>query len=163
MEQINNDDTIKECSRVLGHQVENKPQLDTSKIILVSDINPKGLRRCNIVRMNQASNATTATIYTTPTDKDFYLCSYSHNVIKDATSTSTFSNINVTVDGAVQQISRIVSITLTAQNIGYATSLAIPIKLDRGTTITVTNSTNVANVTSCASITGYTAENTLSS
>lgn len=117
----------------------------------------------NIVRNAAANNATTATIYTTPTDKDFFLCSGSLSVIKDATATSTLTAITAFVDGVAQNILTIAGITLTVQqqqNVFQITGRGL--KIDRGTVITVTNTTNVGNVSANACIQGYTEETTSS-
>jgi len=50
MENITRDQTIKECSQILGHQVDHTPLLDTSKIILVSEVNPQLLKKTNYVK-----------------------------------------------------------------------------------------------------------------
>ena len=158
MEQINNDQTIKESSAVLGYQVQTIPPLDTSKISLVANVNPKDYRRCNIVRRSSAINSTGGTIYTTPTDKDFFLNSVALSVIKDVTSTSILSNITCIIDGATNQILSIPGISLTVQNQSLSISFPIPIKIDRGSAIGVSNSTNVANISTNAMITGYTVD-----
>lgn len=114
-----------------------------------------------ICRRGSAANATSVTIFTTPTDKDFYLTSAVLTVIKDVTSTSTSSAINVTIDGVAVQIIDIAGITLTVQNeAANITFAGDGIKVDRGTNITVTNSSNVANIRASACIHGYTQETT---
>ena len=155
MEQINNDQTIKESSDVLGYQVQNIPQLDTSKISLVANVNPKDLRRINIVRYANAVNSGSGTIYTTPTDKDFYLCYANLGIIKDATSTSTEESLRIVIDGATQRLMTIPSITLTAQSQNVFISLNNPIKIDRNTAITINGSSATANITLNGSIAGY--------
>ena len=160
MENITNDETIKESSKILGHQVETLPQLDTSKIILTSEVNPKLLRRANIVRRARAANAISSTIYTTPTDKDFYITSVSISNTKDVTATSVNSDVRATIDGVVQNIIELSYLTLTAQNMSSAQNFVCPIKVDRGTVISVNNNTNVANIGTTGVITGYTVEST---
>lgn len=113
---------------------------------------------CNIVRSSTATNSTSSTIYTTPSDKDFYLSSYVLTVIKDATATSISTRISVIIDGATQVLSRIDGITLTAQAHTITLGLPIPIRIDRSTNIVVTNTTAVANVIGAATIVGYTEE-----
>ncbi len=116
--------------------------------------------RCNICKGASAINATSAGIYTTPSDKDFYLASALLSVIKDVTSTSTLTSILAFIDGVQQSILRIGGISLTPQSDVVALSFNIPIKIDRNTAITVSNSTNVANVTAQATIQGFTVETT---
>lgn len=115
-------------------------------------------RFCNIVKRNSVTNGTSATIYTTPTDKDFYIVAANISTIKDATSTSLTERISVTIEGLLIAILEICSLTLTPQNDSMSISFPRPIKVDRGTNITVTNSTNVANITTVANIYGFTVE-----
>jgi len=116
------------------------------------------LNNCNIVKSTSAVNATSTTIYTTPADKDFYLCGAQISTTKDATSTSTLTAINVYVENVACQILRLQTLTLTAQHFGSSINFNVPIKLTRGTTITITNATNVANIASSGTIYGYTVE-----
>jgi len=116
--------------------------------------------RINIARSASAINSTAGTIYATPSDKDFYLTSASLSVIKDVTSTSLRSDVQVVIDGVTQSVLRISGITLTVQADSISQSYPISIKVDRGTNITVTNTTNVGNVTASGCIQGYTQETT---
>lgn len=158
MEQINNDNTIKASSATLGHQVENTPLLDTSKISLVSDVNPSHNRFCDVAVAATLTNGTSQTIYTTPTDKDFYLTSANCSVIKDVTSTSTDTTIVVTIGGSTTAVLRIAGITLTAQSGSMSQTFNTPIKIDRGTGISLQNTTNVANINAKGCITGFTVD-----
>jgi len=100
-------------------------------------------------------NSASSTIYTTPADKDFYLTSVTLGVTKDGTSTSTFSAVNVIVDGLTNAVISIPSLTLTAQTGNNSVTFFKPIKLDRNTAITITNSTATANIRSGCTIVGY--------
>lgn len=160
MAYIDNSDTKKEMNDAMrGNSVSNIAPTKIADIVQpVININPKDYRRCNIVRSNNAANNTSATIYTTPLDKDFYLVSSSLFVIKDITATSTSSDIRVVVEGVTNSIIAISGITLTPQANGQTISFSSPIKIDRGTNITVINSTNVANIKASGTIIGYTVE-----
>lgn len=116
-------------------------------------------RNTNIVRsFDQTNSAGSGVVYTTPTDKDFYLTGGSLGVIKDATSTSTATVLIVTIDGVTRNIGVIPSITLTAQSEVVPLNILKPIKLDRGTNISLFNGTAVANIKASATIHGYTVE-----
>jgi len=109
-----------------------------------------------ISRSAQASNtAAEQTIYTTPTDVDFFLSSACLSLIKDVTATSTATNLFATIDGVQRQILVIVGITLTVQNQTVAISYDTPIKVDRGTNITLKHSAATANVNAQATIQGF--------
>lgn len=117
-------------------------------------------RFCNIVKAGAASNSTTSTVWTTPSDKDFYLCAASLSTIKDVTGVSNNAKLNIIVEGATVAILSISNITLTVQHSNMTNTWFNPIKVDRNTAITVTNSSATANVRSDATIQGYTVETT---
>lgn len=158
MEQINNDATVQASSRTLGYPVQTKPMLDTSKVILVSDVNPAHNRFCEIVRRQSAINSTGGTIYTTPSDRDFYLNSCFLSYIKDATSTSTTSALSVVIGGATVNLIRFAQLTLTAATGSQGLSFPAPIKLDRNSAITISNSTSTANISCEGTISGFLAD-----
>ncbi len=114
-------------------------------------INPS----CRVLRSASAINATSGTIFTTPTDRDFYLVAAMLSMIKDVTSTSADTTLGVPVDGVTQAILRIPGISLTPQNDVIAISFPYPIKVDRNAQIVITNSSNVANIVTRGSIIGY--------
>jgi len=157
MTQIYNSDLTKELTEGAKIQVsrDRVPNQLADKVVPVMEVNPKLLRRVKIVKNVQAANATSATVFTTPTDRDFYLTGYCLSVIKDATSTSTGTSLRSTIDGAAVRIAEIIGLSLTVQNQTITGSCTPPIKIDRGVTITVNNTTNVANVSSSAEIHGY--------
>lgn len=143
-----------DINRILNLKGESTSEI-SEEIIAVIPIIPK----CNIVRSIRAINASNVvTLFTTPTDKDFYLTNAALNFIKDASATSTVSDITVYIDGVLQTLLRIDQITLTAQTGSIAESYPIPIKIDRGTNITVEHGTAVANITTSGMIKGYTVE-----
>ena len=158
MVKINNSDLIKEVVNGAGIQSANDlvPNILGNTVIPVMETNPALLRRCEVVRSSSATNATTATIYTTPADQDFYLVSCQVSVIKDITSTSTYSRVNITINGASQAICMISSLTLTTQNQSVAQNFNPPIKIDRNTAIsTVLASSTVGVKGNAANIYGY--------
>lgn len=135
------------------------PDQIADKVVPVIDINPKHSRISNICRVTTGANTTSATIYTTPADKDFFIVAAAVTVIKDATSTSPYTQLTCTIDGAAVQILRIGTLTLTAEQRELSISLNVPIKVDRGTNIVVQNGTNVANITASGSVIGYLIDN----
>jgi len=108
-----------------------------------------------IVTSNSAINATSANVYNTPADKDFYLTGAYLSVIKDVTSTSTFSSLLVAVNGSTPAVLVIRGLTLTVQSGSLALTFNPPIKLDRSSAVTVTNTTATGNVSATAGIIGY--------
>lgn len=135
------------------------PNQIADKVVPVIEVNPKLLRTCNILRYGSATT-TGATIYTTPSDQDFYLCGASVSVIKDVTSASTSSYLQITPeDGLTQRVLLISGITLTAQDDSISVDFSRPILLKRSSTIAVGNSSAVGNIKTDASIWGYTVDN----
>ena len=117
-------------------------------------------RTCNICRSAIGTNNTTSLIYTTPTDKDFYLCNCSLSFIKDITSTTTLISLNATIDGVERALILIPSITLTVHSGQISLNFNNPIKIDRNTSVVSRTSTNVANILYNSTIQGYTVETT---
>lgn len=157
MANINNSQLSKEL--IDGAKIQTSfdkiPTQLADKVVPVMEVNPKLLRCCNFIKEASCINATTTTIYTTPTNKDFFLTALHLSVIKDVTSTSTRSYVNAYVNGVVNSLITIAGITLTVQDQNCSISFPIPIKIDRGTAIALNNSSATANVTSRASIMGY--------
>lgn len=159
MAYIDNSETKKELDEAIrgNAQTNLSPSNVAGQVIPVININPKHSRRCNITRATSATGSS-GTIYTAPTDKDFFIVACSLSVCKDVTATSTNSDINVTIDGATNPILSIAGLTLTAQSESVSLCFNSPIKIDRGTSVTISNTTNVANIRTRGTITGYTTE-----
>lgn len=110
----------------------------------VINVNPKHSKTCQIVR--HIGNATSGvhTVYTTPADRDFYLCGVSSNFIKDAACDAATGAQGVACypaeDGAQRFLIIFPFITLTAQSQAQAIDFNRPIKIARNTAITTTGS-----------------------
>lgn len=108
-----------------------------------------------VVKQNTCLNATTATIYAVPTGEQFFIKSVTLSFTKDATATSTYSRVNASINGVTTTIAQIPHLTLT---VGFGTAIynfPNPLRVDPGTNITITHSTNVANISSNAVISGF--------
>lgn len=162
MAQIHNSNLINELRDVAKLQQLNDiiPSQLADKVVPVIDVNPKHARIVNWISDATASNATSANFTSLPDNKEFYLTSATLSLIKDATATSTLSRILLNLpDGSTKAIISIPSFTLTAQNQSLMINFNPPIFLQRGQTITVSNSTNVGNIKATGNITGYTVDN----
>lgn len=97
------------------------------------------------------------TVYTTPTDRDYYLTSVSLGFIKSAACDVTNGALSllVYVNSRQSAIIRIPVLTLTAQNGYIALSFPHPIKVDRGTSITILGTFTVGDYLRTATITGF--------
>jgi len=153
---INNSEMKAAFSSATKTQVFEQPnQVDNSRVIPIVDVTPRKYKIANFVKRTTLTNASNATIYTTPADKDFYLTSAQLSIIKDVTATSIFTIITAVIGGATREILMLPGFTLTVQNQTTSIAYTIPIKLDRNTNIAISHSTNVANITGTACITGY--------
>lgn len=99
-------------------------------------------------------------VYTTPSDKDFYLTSvtlsYSKNVTCDVANGAY--RLSVVIDGVTTYIASIALQTLTADNSNLSLNLSTPVKIDRGTSIATTNSFTAGAFIRQVCISGYTEE-----
>lgn len=131
------------------------------KVVPVMEVNPKLLRRCNIVRGGNQSTTGTFTIYTTPTGKEFYLSAATLSLTKDAACDASSGVVSMfaTVDGVSQTIVRLSVLTLTAQDKEIALTFSVPIKVDANTNITVGGAFTAGNLIRGGSIIGYTVDN----
>ena len=143
----------------LEQYTDKVPSEISDKISLIVDVSPLKNKVCNIIKYNTASNATSAIIYTTPDDVDFYISSIVLSFIKDVTSTSTGSWINVPLSNSTVTFIHLPQLTLTAQNQSVTVNLTTPIKVDRSSNITVNNATNVGNISASGTIIGFTVDN----
>lgn len=140
--------------RIFNFKVTDSISSDVGKTIMpVIPILPV----VNIVRGVSRSTTGDTTIFTTPTDRDFYLTSYLLDNMSDATADNTFVQFNFTVNGVVRFI-RLVKITTTASNKIVSGQFNPPILIDRGTGITVGTAFTVGASNTSAFITGYTIE-----
>lgn len=124
--------------------------------IPVVETNPKIVRNIEITYGATATDATSATILTTPTDKDFFILGSILSTSKSSAATALFSTITCTINGLACVINKNIHNASAAANvqspIWYGNH---PIKVDRGTNITVTNSTNNTFIQSSGLIFGY--------
>jgi len=121
------------------------PRELAKQIQLVYGVNP--LREIQIANVS-VSDATTGTILTTNSAKDTFLVGFLLTVAKSSLSPSAFSAIRFTVAGGVGGSANFMIRyePLTAGQFTESLSLPLPIKLDRGSDITVTNSSATASI-----------------
>lgn len=153
--QINNAELKKAFSGSTKTQMVEQPNLVDNRVVVPTiDVTPRNHKLADEFAFGSATNATSATLLSA-TNKDFYITAFVLGVAKDATATSTSSRLVCTINGKSCVIARIEGFTLTAQNSVISLNLSTPIKVDKNTSITITNTTAVANITSYACIHGY--------
>ncbi len=98
-----------------------------------------GIKRTKnaIIKEAHSSLSGATTIYTTPADMDFYLCSISMSIVKNAACDAATGYIGVygTINGQTQYLLTSVWITLTAERIDINITFPHSIKIDRNTSI----------------------------
>jgi len=111
---------------------------------------------CDIVRRGIAINSTSATVYGTPTDKDFYLTFANLSFIKDASSTAVTMTLTVVIEGVSINLLELNGFSTIADSDATSGSFHPAIKIDRGTNIIVTSNTSASNIRVSGNIAGYT-------
>jgi len=116
------------------------------------------VRSCDV--MNDANNSTTSdvVIFTTPSNKDFYLVAVWLSVDKDVLNDSTFTFIETSLGGEVESLISLAHIPLVATHKEIALSYPTPIKIDRGVPITMKGSFAAGAQRKSGGIVGYTVD-----
>ena len=158
MATINNSDLSKELIDGAKIQISHDvvPNQLAEKVVPVMEVNPKLLRVCNIVRSTLLVAPTT--IYTTPANRNFYLCSAFVQCSTKA-DVDAARIITVTIDGQSQvliqnNVSGGPAGSLGTTNSDLTINPSNPIKIDRGTAIVISGSGTFGS----AGIIGYTVE-----
>lgn len=153
---INNQELKKAFSDSTKTQLLEQPnQVDNRVVIPIVDVTPYFHKKADIVRNGTLSAATSATIYTTPAERDFYLTSFAFSYKKDATSPAVLMGLSiVNVDG-VRVGWNISDNSVTATRDKMQMNFSIPIKVARNSTITLTSSSATAVIVMDGTITGF--------
>lgn len=154
MARINRSSVLLWLQDVLGLQSgAQAPPLELEpRVQPTVDINPK---ISNVIKTFVNSVSGTTTIYTTPSDKDFYLTFAALGLTKDATADLTLSGIQITTDGATKVILPLPLQTTTAESVHIQLSFPYPLKCDRGTTIQMLGSFTVGAASRRGAIGGF--------
>lgn len=141
MATINNQDLKKEliAGAKIQLSVDKVPARLAESVVPTMEVNPEMIRKLNVHKFYNKTNTGTFTIYTTPTDADFYLVSSGLNGTLNATNDGVSSSIQATDEfGNTILVHRINFEPLTAlSNLDERMDLPKPIKLKRGSTITI--------------------------
>ncbi len=156
MSQIHNSDLFKEFRDAAKSQGYDIPTSTADKIVPVMEVNPKLLRRINIIKAVDVAG----TVYTTPANTDFFLVGTHISGVNNVASqvmtlllTVTEKNGTATVlNTAFGATSAILDVTAAVSN----QTFSLPIQLARGSNITF-GATNAAGRR--AVIVGYLVEN----
>lgn len=153
-----NTSLINNANRIFNPKGE-APPMEVADIIMPT-VDLGAGQFVDIVRHAQSAVTGGATIYTTPTDKDFYLTSIQLSSQSDATADNTSILVTANIEGVSRRLINVGKLTTTARVVDIFLDFAIPIKIDRGAIIAFANSFTVGASITNVSITGYTAETT---
>jgi len=157
--QIQNSSTIRELRTAAGLSIsEGFPQGLANQIVPVIELNPKLFRLTNVLRDAASVSTGSTTIFTTSSDKDFFLTNVSLTTEANATADSVFTKMEVIQDGVTRVIALIRKLSLTAHSSSLVLQFNNPLKVDRGTAITITQSFTVGASTTGGLIAGFEVE-----
>lgn len=159
MAQIHNTETIKRILDEAGIQtsMDDVPTQLASKVVPVLIANPPIFSTIG-KDISEGSTGST-TIYTTPSDKDFYLTSMGLAYTKDAVCDNVLVNGRVTnSDGTTVQLILLPSQTTTAGNDHEILPLLYPLKLARSSNISMAGNFTAGTMNKRMFITGYLVE-----
>ena len=118
-------------------------------------------RYANLI-LSSTATTTGAISISSPADKDFYVTgiqiSYSKNVTCDIASGRM--SVSVNIEGVSKHIIGFAVQTLTAENDSLSTQYTTPIKVDRGSTFSMSGSFTAGALVRVMNIQGYTVETT---
>jgi hypothetical protein len=164
MATIYNSDLTKELREgaKLQTSTDSIPSQLAEKVVPVMEVNPKLLKSCNIIRhVNNAASGSN-TIYTTPTDRDFYLVTAWLSYTKNVTCDITTGAVAITAqaeEGSAFTILGLANFTLAVESDSGQISFPTPVKLKRGTAITMSGTFTAGAMSRSGGITGYTIDN----
>lgn len=139
------------------------PNQIADKVVPTVETNPFLLRINNVATGNTSTGTSgSIIIYTTPTDKDFFLTSYTYQIAKDVACDMASGTKVMTATGEMGDTLQLVGTpvyTLTAESKIVSVSLSRPIKLKRGTNIVVDGTFAAGTCFRTGRVTGFTVEN----
>lgn len=164
MATIHNSELIKELKD--GGKIQQLrdriPQELADKVVPVMEVNPKLLRRTNIVFGARRESSGGTTLMTTDSVKETFITGIAYSITKDvACDMATANNVGVSIvqDGATRNIILASILTLTAQDKSVFVEFE-PMKIDKGTTVVIISNAFAAGTCQrTATIFGYTVDN----
>jgi len=154
MAKITRSSIVNNSIDLLGIQtsVETPPTTASNIIAPVIEVGPKF---SNIARFNVTTATGNQIIYTTPTDKDFYLTFAEISITKSAASDCIATYFQVVIGGANIRFLYQGMETLTKETLSRSMSLNYPIKLDRGSAITLVGAFTAGALTRASTFCGF--------
>lgn len=161
---IYNSDLTKELVNGAKLQISRDkiPNEIAEKVVPVMEVNPNLLRNINIVESTSRTTSGTSTIYTTPTNKNFFLCGIFLGGMADAAADSTSFTLSGTIKGGASgaTLLSIPKLSLTAINFNQYVRFSYPILMQPNTAISITQTFAVGNSTIRGIVYGYVEDTT---
>ena len=138
---INNSDLTKELieGAKLSSAIGTIPSEMQTTVVPVMEVNPRLLRKCNIIRSSILTTNANGTLLTASTTQQTFITSCSVAFIKDIVcdmSSGLGPGIDLVQGGATVRLCYFPIITLTAQNDSMTMSFDPPILIDKGSAVT---------------------------
>jgi len=154
-----NDNQNRDITNTIVDNLKMNPITDVIPKTVIPSIQPTfdvdSYHERALIESQPAINAVGAAIYTADSINDTFITAVSLSVIKDVTSTSTNSTVTATVMGVAKILLALESLTLTPQAEAITLTFKHPIKVDKGFSINVNNSTATGNISARGSIIGF--------
>lgn len=152
----------KEVIDKISEELKVQPAFDIPRglskdIQLVYGVNP--LERTNVHRSNFRSSTGSITIFTVPTDRPFFLTQLILQNVSDATADNTLIVIAGTAFGEpLRNIIQITKLTTTAFDDNITLTFRNPMRMEPGSTLTLTNTFAAGASTSAGTVLGFTTD-----
>lgn len=156
MTKINRGEIVSQVTDALKLDVANGiiPNDSSDKIVLTYDYSNS--KYCTVIKENSTTSTGAALIYTTPSDRDFYLSSIWMNYETSATCDAVGAFVSIVPYGSASSVGHwLRKLSLTAQCEHGQIVFNPPIRLARNTQINVSSTFTVGSMVKGATITGY--------
>ena len=155
MATINRSSIITNASNELNIQqgVNATPKEASNNIALVYNVNPK---YTDVLRSTSKSTTGSGAIYTTPSDKDFYITYLQLSYRCDNTCDTTEISISGSMSGITRTIARFIRTGAgTADKDTLVINFPFPLKMDKNVAINHTSTFAAGNITFTSTIGGF--------
>lgn len=129
------------------------PNQTSEKVVLTYDYS--NAETLDIVKSSYASDFTNSTVYTVPSDQTFFLCGATLGVVTDASSPSTRTSLQISLNGEVKDVLGLITPTGTAFADNISNSWHRPIECGPGAIIRMNNTSGTASIDVRATIQGF--------
>ncbi len=123
----------------------------SNQIVPVIEVNPKVTKNPFIVS-GTGADSSNVTLYTTPTNQDVYVIGLCFTITKDGANTSDIARVQAFVNGQAINLAYLSLVPSVASGNSIFVSFSHPLKLDRGTIVSMRPSNATASIDSYCSL-----------